>query len=367
MTDLLSELENQDYDASSIEVLEGLEPVRKRPGMYIGGTDERALHHMVSEILDNSMDEAVAGYANRIDVELKENYEIAIRDNGRGVPIDPHPKYPDKSALEVIFCTLHAGGKFSGKAYQTSGGLHGVGASVVNALSSSMVVQVARNKELHEQRFSRGVAQGNLEKIGSAPNRRGTYVSFLPDKEIFGNHKFKPSRLFKSIINSSATITMSALANKLKSEGQDIISLSAGEPDFGTPKHIQEAAIKAIKAGKTKYTNPDGMPELKEAISQKFITENDLKYEATQISVGTGGKQILYNALMATLNPDDEVIIPAPYWVSYPDMVKLAGGSPKIIKTASENNYKLRPNDLRASITEKTKWLIFNSPSNDQG
>ena len=175
--------------------------------------------------------------------------------------------------------------------------------------------------------------------------------------------------LSKSVskINSSATITMSALANKLKSEGQDIISLSAGEPDFGTPKHIQEAAIKAIKAGKTKYTNPDGMPELKEAISQKFITENDLKYEATQISVGTGGKQILYNALMATLNPDDEVIIPAPYWVSYPEMVKLAGGSPKIIKTASENNYKLRPNDLRASITKKTKWLIFNSPSNPTG
>ena len=219
MTDLLSELENQDYDASSIEVLEGLEPVRKRPGMYIGGTDERALHHMVSEILDNSMDEAVAGYANRIDVELKENYEIAIRDNGRGVPIDPHPKYPDKSALEVIFCTLHAGGKISGKAYQTSGGLHGVGASVVNALSSSMVVQVARNKELHEQRFSRGVAQGNLEKIGSAPNRRGTYVSFLPDKEIFGNHKFKPSRLFKSI--RSKAYLFSGVEIRWKSEIDD--------------------------------------------------------------------------------------------------------------------------------------------------
>ena len=219
MTDLLSELENQDYDASSIEVLEGLEPVRKRPGMYIGGTDERALHHMVSEILDNSMDEAVAGYANRIDVELKENYEIAIRDNGRGVPIDPHPKYPDKSALEVIFCTLHAGGKFSGQAYQTSGGLHGVGASVVNALSSSMVVQVARNKELHEQRFSRGVAQGNLEKIGSAPNRRGTYVSFLPDKEIFGNHKFKPSRLFKSI--RSKAYLFSGVEIRWKSEIDD--------------------------------------------------------------------------------------------------------------------------------------------------
>ena len=219
MTDLLSELENPEYDASSIEVLEGLEPVRKRPGMYIGGTDERALHHMVSEILDNSMDEAVAGHANRIEVELKENYEISIRDNGRGVPIDPHPKYPDKSALEVIFCTLHAGGKFSGKAYQTSGGLHGVGASVVNALSSSMVVQVARNKELYEQRFSRGIALGNLEKIGNASNRRGTYVTFLPDKEIFGNHKFKPSRLFKSI--RSKAYLFSGVEIRWKSEIND--------------------------------------------------------------------------------------------------------------------------------------------------
>ena len=219
MTDLLSELENPEYDASSIEVLEGLEPVRKRPGMYIGGTDERALHHMVSEILDNSMDEAVAGHANRIEVELKENYEISIRDNGRGVPIDPHPKYPDKSALEVIFCTLHAGGKFSGKAYQTSGGLHGVGASVVNALSSSMVVQVARNKELYEQRFSRGIALGNLEKIGNASNRRGTNVTFLPDKEIFGNHKFKPSRLFKSI--RSKAYLFSGVEIRWKSEIND--------------------------------------------------------------------------------------------------------------------------------------------------
>jgi len=219
MTDLLSELENPEYDASSIEVLEGLEPVRKRPGMYIGGTDERALHHMVSEILDNSMDEAVAGHANRIEVELKENYEISIKDNGRGVPIDPHPKYPDKSALEVIFCTLHAGGKFSGKAYQTSGGLHGVGASVVNALSSSMVVQVARNKELYEQSFSRGIALGNLEKIGNASNRRGTYVTFLPDKEIFGNHKFKPSRLFKSI--RSKAYLFSGVEIRWKSEISD--------------------------------------------------------------------------------------------------------------------------------------------------
>ena len=196
--DLLNGTEPETYDASSIEVLEGLEPVRKRPGMYIGGTDERALHHMVAEILDNSMDEAVAGHANRIEVEFHEDYAISVRDNGRGIPIDPHPKFPGKSALEVILCTLHAGGKFSNKAYSTSGGLNGVGSSVVNALSDSMVVQVAKNKELFEQRFSRGVPQGPVEKIGAAPNRRGTTVRFKPDFEIFGEKlRFKPQRLFQ--------------------------------------------------------------------------------------------------------------------------------------------------------------------------
>ncbi|RLJ58972.1 DNA topoisomerase IV subunit B [Litoreibacter meonggei] len=198
MSDLLSQGQD-DYNASSIEVLEGLEPVRKRPGMYIGGTDERALHHLVAEVLDNSMDEAVAGHANRIEVTLNGDYSVTISDNGRGIPIDPHPKFPDKSALEVILCTLHAGGKFSGKAYQTSGGLHGVGASVVNALSDSMVVQVARNKELFEQRFSRGIPLGPIEKMGPTQNRRGTTVTFHADAEIFGNHRFKPARLFKSI------------------------------------------------------------------------------------------------------------------------------------------------------------------------
>jgi len=197
--DLLAQQGDQSYDASSIEVLEGLEPVRKRPGMYIGGTDERALHHMVAEILDNSMDEAVAGHANRIEVELNEDYGVTVRDNGRGIPTDPHPKFPGKSALEVILCTLHAGGKFSGKAYQTSGGLHGVGASVVNALSDSMVVQVARNKELVEQRFSRGIPLTGVEKVGAAPNRRGTSVTFHADAEIFGHHKFKPARLMKMV------------------------------------------------------------------------------------------------------------------------------------------------------------------------
>mgnify|MGYP001320388849 FL=1 len=188
-----------DYNASSIEVLEGLEPVRKRPGMYIGGTDDRALHHMVAEILDNSMDEAVAGHANRIEVELHADFSITVRDNGRGIPIDPHPKFPGKSALEVILCTLHAGGKFSNKAYSTSGGLNGVGSSVVNALSDSMVVEVARNKELYEQRFSRGTPLGPVRKIGAAPNRRGTAVTFHPDAEIFGSLQFRPSRLFKMV------------------------------------------------------------------------------------------------------------------------------------------------------------------------
>ena len=199
MNDLLSVETEVQYDASSIEVLEGLEPVRKRPGMYIGGTDERALHHLVSEILDNSMDEAVAGQANRIEVELHSDYSISIKDNGRGIPTDPHPKFPEKSALEVIFCTLHAGGKFSGTAYQTSGGLHGVGASVVNALSDYMIVEVARNKELFRQSFSRGNPVKTIEKLGSVPNRRGTMVHFHPDKEIFGSHRFKPARLFKTI------------------------------------------------------------------------------------------------------------------------------------------------------------------------
>jgi len=186
-----------DYDSSSIEVLEGLEPVRRRPGMYIGGTDERALHHLAAEVLDNAMDEAVAGHASRIEVTLEEGNRLTITDNGRGIPVDEHPKFPGKSSLEVILSTLHSGGKFSGKAYATSGGLHGVGVSVVNALSSTTRVEVARNKELFAQEFSRGVTLGPLQKLGAAPNRRGTSVSFVPDEEIFGPQQFKPARLFR--------------------------------------------------------------------------------------------------------------------------------------------------------------------------
>ena len=198
--DLLSnEDPNTGYNASSIEVLEGLEPVRKRPGMYIGGTDERALHHLVAEVLDNAMDEAVAGHANRIEVEVHADHSVTIRDNGRGIPIDPHPKFPGKSALEVILCTLHSGGKFSGKAYQTSGGLHGVGASVVNALSDHLRVEVARNRELYAQEFSRGHPTGALQKVGPAPNRRGTSFTFHADPQIFGHHQFKPARIMRMV------------------------------------------------------------------------------------------------------------------------------------------------------------------------
>ncbi|ANY20498.1 DNA topoisomerase 4 subunit B [Tsuneonella dongtanensis] len=185
------------YDASSIEVLEGLEPVRRRPGMYIGGTDDRALHHLAAEVLDNAMDEAVAGHANRIEVELGENNTLTISDNGRGIPVDEHPKFPGKSTLEVILTTLHSGGKFSGKAYATSGGLHGVGVSVVNALSDLTRVEVARNKELFAQEFSKGNPTGPIRKLGPTPNRRGTTVTFHPDPEIFGDRQFSAKRLFK--------------------------------------------------------------------------------------------------------------------------------------------------------------------------
>lgn len=186
------------YTAEDIEVLEGLEPVRRRPGMYIGGTDEKALHHLVAEVLDNSMDEAVAGYANRIEMELLEDGGCRITDNGRGIPVDKHPKYPGKSALEVILTMLHSGGKFSQKNYQTSGGLHGVGISVVNALSEKLEVEVARDKILYRQRYSRGEPKSKLEKVGPAPNKRGTAVTFVPDADIFGTKaKFRPSTLYR--------------------------------------------------------------------------------------------------------------------------------------------------------------------------
>jgi topoisomerase-4 subunit B len=186
------------YTARHIEVLEGLEPVRRRPGMYIGGTDEKALHHLFAEVIDNSMDEALAGHATFIEVELEADGFLTVTDNGRGIPVDPHPKFPKKSALEVIMCTLHAGGKFDSEVYETSGGLHGVGVSVVNALSDRLEVEVARGQKLYRQVFERGKPKGKLEDLGKIANRRGTKVRFHPDPQIFGaKAAFKPQRIFK--------------------------------------------------------------------------------------------------------------------------------------------------------------------------
>ncbi|MGL4243817.1 MAG: DNA topoisomerase IV subunit B, partial [Beijerinckiaceae bacterium] len=214
-----------DYTADDIEVLEGLEPVRRRPGMYIGGTDEKALHHLFAEVIDNAMDEAVAGHASFIDVEFDADGYLSVADNGRGIPVEPHKKFPKKSTLEVIMCTLHAGGKFDGKAYETSGGLHGVGVSVVNALSERVEVEVARDQQLYRMIFSRGIAQGPIEHLGKVHNRRGTKVRFRPDPQIFKDGTdFKPERLFrmarsKAYLFGGVEIRWSCHPSRLKGDG----------------------------------------------------------------------------------------------------------------------------------------------------
>src|SRR5258707_528460 len=185
------------YPAKDMEVLEGLEPVRRRPGMYVGGTDERALHHLAAEALDNAVDEAVAGFATRIEIELGAAGWVTVRDNGRGIPVDPHPRFPKKSALEIILTMLHSGGKFGGDAYKTSGGLHGVGISVVNALSDSLEVEVARDRRLWQQSYRRGVPQAKVKDCGPVQNRRGTVLSFHPDPEIFADAAFRPALLYR--------------------------------------------------------------------------------------------------------------------------------------------------------------------------
>src|SRR5437588_4422558 len=239
------------YSAKDIEVLEGLEPVRRRPGMYIGGTDERALHHLPAEILDNAMDEAVAGHATRIDVEFQSDDILTIRDNGRGIPVDRHPKFTNKSALEVIMTTLHAGGKFGGKVYDTSGGLHGVGASVVNALHEWMEVDVARDKKAYRQRFQRGHAATKLESLGTA-NRRGTIVRFKPDPKLFGTAHFSPRLLYrmarsKAYLFRGIEIRWKCDSSLLKPEweipDEDILKFPGGLLDFlkvalGTAKTV---------------------------------------------------------------------------------------------------------------------------------
>jgi topoisomerase-4 subunit B len=263
--------DNGDYNASAIEVLEGLEPVRRRPGMYIGGTDERALHHLFAEVIDNAMDEAVAGHASFIDVELFADGSLAVTDNGRGMPIDPHPKFPDKSALEVIMTILHAGGKFDSKVYETSGGLHGVGVSVVNALSDVLEVEVARNRKLYRQRFSRGVPQGGLEELGDVQNRRGTRVRFHPDPDIFGAHaKFEPARLFrmarsKAYLFGGVEIRWScdpALIEGTDTPEKAVFHFPGGLKDYLQATMGKEFTVtREIFAGKTEKTGGHGAME----------------------------------------------------------------------------------------------------------
>ncbi len=285
----------ESYDASAIEVLEGLEPVRRRPGMYIGGTDERALHHLAAEVLDNAMDEAVAGHASRIEVTLGTGNRLTITDNGRGIPIDEHPRYPGKSALEVILTTLHSGGKFSDKAYQTSGGLHGVGISVVNALSTDTVVEVARNKELYQQRFSQGHPTTALEKIGAAPNRRGTLVAFTPDIEIFGELKFKPQRLYR--LARSKAYLFAGVEIRWKCDPSIITDDTPAEAVFqfpgGLADHLREqvggreCATAEFFAGRHDFADRQGSAEW--AVAWPLFSDGSYSYYCNTIPTPDGG------------------------------------------------------------------------------
>ena len=283
------------YDASSIEVLEGLEPVRRRPGMYIGGTDERALHHLAAEVLDNAMDEAVAGHANRIEVTLGADNRLTITDNGRGIPVDEHPRYPGKSALEVILTTLHSGGKFSDKAYQTSGGLHGVGISVVNALSVDTVIEVARNKALYQQRFSKGLPTSTLDKVGAAPNRRGTSVAFTPDTEIFAELRFKPQRLYK--LARSKAYLFAGVEIRWHCDPSVITDDTPPEAVFqfpgGLADHLKEqvgtreCATADFFAGRQDFPNAQGSVEW--AVAWPLYSDGSYSYYCNTIPTPDGG------------------------------------------------------------------------------
>jgi topoisomerase-4 subunit B len=285
-----------DYDAHSIEVLEGLEPVRRRPGMYVGGTDERALHHLAAEVLDNSMDEAVAGHASRIEVTLEAGNRLTIADNGRGIPVDEHPKYPGKSALEVILTTLHSGGKFSDKAYATSGGLHGVGVSVVNALSSDTMVEVARGKQLYRQSFARGLPTSQLTELGATQNRRGTTLSFTPDAEIFGEGaKFNPARLYR--LARSKAYLFAGVEIRWKCDPELISDETPAEAVFqfpgGLSDHLKEQIGDKETATNLPFTGkqdfPGGQGSVEWAVAWPVWGDGNASYYCNTIPTPDGG------------------------------------------------------------------------------
>jgi topoisomerase-4 subunit B len=287
--------QQQGYSAKDIEVLEGLEPVRRRPGMYIGGTDENALHHLASEIIDNAMDEAVAGHADRIEVTLEADNWLTVRDNGRGIPVDAHPRFPKLSALEVILTTLHSGGKFSGKAYDTSGGLHGVGSSVVNALSERMEVEVARDRTLFTQVYSRGKAITQLKDAGAVQNRRGTTIRFKPDPEIFAKHMFRPERLYrfcrsKAYLYRGVEIRWACDAALIKDETppQAVLHFPGGLADFLTAAlEGRPTVVPAAWSGDAEF--PEGAGRVEWAASWVERGEGFLNTYANTIPTPQGG------------------------------------------------------------------------------
>ncbi len=302
------------YTAKDIEVLEGLEPVRRRPGMYIGGTDERALHHLAAEILDNSMDEAVAGHASHIEMELKPGNILVVSDNGRGIPIDPHPKFKNKTALEVIMTTLHAGGKFDGKAYETSGGLHGVGASVVNALSEWMDVEVARDKHAWKLRFERGHAIGKLKDMG-AVNRRGTITSFKPDAQIFGHLQFEPARLHRAAKSKAYLFRGVEIRWKCDpslitddTPAEDVLKFPGGLADY-LAGEVGKAHTVTTRAFAGKHENKDTMRGAVEwAVSWTPTRDGFTRSYCNTIPTAAGGthEQGLRNALTKGLRTHGE-------------------------------------------------------------
>lgn len=292
MTDLFStkvktqKQEKREYTAHDIEVLEGLEPVRLRPGMYIGGVDSNALHHLVNEIFDNSMDEVIAGHASAIKIEVKADGSIIISDNGRGIPIDPHPKFPDKSALEVILTTLHSGGKFNNKTYQTSAGLHGVGLSVVNALSAKLTVQVAREGKLYSQEYSRGTPLNNLTLIDNKQKiAHGTIISFTPDDEIFEDTKFDPLKLYKlarskAYLFGGAKIYWHCELESEKVTTDEVICFPAGLTDFLKFRlENQETIIDEIFSGKLDLKNEKITGKIEWAVS--WVADDDASFTSS--------------------------------------------------------------------------------------
>jgi topoisomerase-4 subunit B len=310
-----------DYSAKDIEVLEGLEPVRRRPGMYIGGTDEHALHHLVAEILDNSMDEAVAGHASRIEVELGADGHVTVRDNGRGIPIDPMPKYGNKPAVEVLLTTLHSGGKFSGKVYETSGGLHGVGMSVVNALSDDFSVEIARGKELYVQSYSKGKPKGKLKNTGNV-NRRGTTVRFHPDPEIFGKQAhFRPNRLYrmcrsKAYLYRGVEIRWSCdpslISDKDSTPAEETLHFPGGLGDYLTARLNGKQTVTSTPfVGQAEFPDKQGRVEWAVAWPVEFDEEEGLRsFYCNTIPTPEGGthEQGLRAGLSRSLRAYGELI-----------------------------------------------------------